>query len=94
MRSVTIKDVDQFGMARAPSHTSFFIIKELTSLFYGLGLDLVHPDFPFQSIREKYFQRESRGWQTLVSASLFEHCCFLILKNATFNIGENWTLVE
>ena len=42
-------------------HTSFFIIEELTSLCYGLGSDLVHQDFPFQSIREKSFKREIKG---------------------------------
>ena len=40
------------------NHTSFFIMKELISLCYGLGMDMVDPDFPFQSIREKSFKRE------------------------------------
>ena len=42
-------------------HTSFFIIKEDISLCYGLGMDMVHQDFPFQSIREKEFKREIKG---------------------------------
>ena len=42
-------------------HTSFFIIKKGISLCYGLGLDLVHQDFPFQSIREKEFQKRIKG---------------------------------
>ena len=48
-------------------HTSFFTMKKEMSLCYGLGLDLVHQDFHFQSIREKRFKKESRGWQTLDS---------------------------
>ena len=40
------------------AHTSFFIIKKDISLCYGLGMDMVHQDFPFQSIREKEFKRE------------------------------------
>ena len=64
--------LNRASMLAAPvRHTSFFIIKELTSLCYGLGLDLVHPDVPFQSIREKSFKRESSGWQTLDSAVSF-----------------------
>ena len=42
-------------------HTSFFIIKKDISLCYGLGMDMVHQDFPFQSIREKEFKREIKG---------------------------------
>ena len=42
-------------------HTSFFITKKEVSLCYGLGLDLVHQDFPFQSIREKEFQKRIKG---------------------------------
>ena len=42
-------------------HTSFFIIKKDNSLCYGLGMDMVHQDFPFQSIREKEFKREIKG---------------------------------
>jgi len=44
-------------------HTSFFIKK---GLYYGLGLDLVYKDFPFQSIREKEIQKRIKGMQTLV----------------------------
>ena len=28
-------------------------MKELTSLCYGLGMDMVDQDFPFQSVREQ-----------------------------------------
>ena len=42
-------------------HTSFFIVKKEISLCYGLGLALVHQDFPFQSIREKEFQKRIKG---------------------------------
>ena len=42
-------------------HTSFFIIKKDISLCYGLGMDMVHQDFPFQSIREKEFQKRIKG---------------------------------
>ena len=42
-------------------HTSFFIIKKDISLCYGLGMNMVHQDFPFQSIREKEFKREIKG---------------------------------
>ena len=45
----------------SPTHTSFFIIKKDISLCYGLGMDMVHPDFLFQSIREKEFKREIKG---------------------------------
>ena len=34
-------------------------------------MDFVYQYFPFQSIHEKEFKRESRGWQTLVLAYLF-----------------------
>ena len=47
--------------SRALVHTSFFIIKEDISLCYGLGMDMVHPDLPFQSIREKSLKREIKG---------------------------------
>ena len=44
---------------------SFFIIKKRLvlqiSLCCGLGLALVHQDFPFQSIREKEFQKRIKG---------------------------------
>ena len=63
--------------------TSLFIIKELTSLCYGLGLDLVHQDFPFQSIREKSFKRESRGWQTLDFAVSFCHLASQVTKSSS-----------
>ena len=46
-------------------HTSFFIIKKDISLCYGLGMDMVHQDFPFQSIREKEFKREIKGMASL-----------------------------
>ena len=42
-------------------HTSFFTIKKDISLCYGLGMDMVHQDFPFQSIREKEFQKRIKG---------------------------------
>ena len=43
------------------NHTSFFIVKKEISLCYGLGLALVHQDSPFQSIREKDFQKRIKG---------------------------------
>ena len=45
----------------SPQHTSFFIVKKDISLCYGLGMDMVHQDFPFQSIREKEFQKRIKG---------------------------------
>ena len=42
-------------------HTSFVIIKKDISLCYGLGMDMVHQDFTFQSIREKEFQKRIKG---------------------------------
>ena len=33
-------------------HTSFVIIKNI-SLCYGLGVDMVHPDFPFETPFER-----------------------------------------
>ena len=42
-------------------------------LYYGLGLDLVYKDFPFQSIREKSVQKRIKGMQTLVLRVSFCH---------------------
>ena len=64
-------EIMEAKIARLEAHTSFFIIKEDNGLCYGLGLDFVRQDFPFQSIREKSFRRETRGWQTLVFAVSF-----------------------
>ena len=49
------------GLPHPTHHISFVIIKEDISLCYGSGMDMVHPDFPFQSIREKEFKREIKG---------------------------------
>jgi hypothetical protein len=37
------------------------MVKKEIGLCYGLGLALVHQDFPFQSIREKEFQKRIKG---------------------------------
>ena len=58
-------------------HTSFFIIKKAISLCYGLGMDMVHPDFPFQSIREKEFQKMIKG------TSLFCHLASQVTKSCS-----------
>ena len=42
-------------------HASFFIIKKDVNLCYGLGMDMVHQDLPFESIREEEFKREIKG---------------------------------
>ena len=49
------------SMLSSACHTSFFIIKKDISLCYGLGMDMVRQDFPFQSIREKEFQKRIKG---------------------------------
>ena len=41
----------------------FLYNKKNTSLCYGLGMDMVHQDFSFQSIREKKFKREIKGME-------------------------------
>ena len=49
-------DADHYALCpdvRSKAHTSFFMIKKDISLCYDLGMDMVHQDFPFQSIREK-----------------------------------------
>jgi hypothetical protein len=52
-------------------HTSFFIIKKDNSLCYGLGMDMVHRDFPFSQSVKKSSKEKSRGWQTLDFAVSF-----------------------
>ena len=42
-------------------YTPVFIMKKDISLCYGLGMDMVHRDFPFQSIREGELKREIKG---------------------------------
>ena len=36
-------------------------MKKDIGFYYGLGMDMVHQDFPFQSIREKEFQKRIKG---------------------------------
>ena len=59
-------------MAFATLHQFRYIKKEI-SLWYGLGMDMVHQDFTFQLFREKSLKDKSRGWQTLDFAFLFWH---------------------
>ena len=64
--------VDRHGFMSC-FYTSFFITKELTSLCYDLGLDLVHQDFPFLSIREKSLKENQGDGKLLSPPSLFCH---------------------
>ena len=60
-RKIKRKTDAYFFVDLGSRHTSFFIIKKDISLCYGLGMDMVHQDFPFQSIREKEFQKRIKG---------------------------------
>ena len=64
--SVVVRDTTgqatliQSDSIRLEPHQFLYNKKDI-SLCYGLGVDMVHQDFPFQSIREKEFKREIKG---------------------------------
>ena len=75
---------DEESDALSVQHTSFFIIKKDNSLCYGLGMDMVHQNFPFQSIREKEFQKRNQGdGKLLILPSLFCHFASQVTKSCS-----------
>ena len=54
-------DLKEYRIGVASITHQFLYNKKEISLCYGLGMDMVHQDFPFLSIREKELQKMIKG---------------------------------